>query len=378
MGIRDVILGRPSTPVSSGEPVTASSISSFVPAYRNQAVTQIPLLTTSRREAMSVPAIARARNLISNTIGGLPLFYYLDDELRNESRQIPRLPWMRQFEPGTPRSVTLGYLVDSMLFFGRGYLRVREIYEEDGRPRSFEWIDPAFVTFDVDQVTGRITRYYINLTPVPFSGVGSLIVFVGPDEGILVRGATTIRTCVELESAARHFAESPTPSVTLKNEGMDLPAEQVESLLARWRDSRRQATVGYLSSALSVQTHGFSPADMTLVDARKFQVEEVARLTGIPPWYIGAETGSSMTYSNLNSSRRDLIDLSLAPFEVAIEQRLSMDDVTPRGHHVQFSYNDFLRSTPIERAQLLDALVRNGILSAEEARDAGGFLEGPI
>ena len=376
MGIRDIILGRPST--SAVEPVKASVVSPFIPGFRSQAVTNLQLLTVTRREAMTVPAIARARNLIANTIGGLPLKYYVDDETTGEAREIRRLPWMRQLEPGSPRATTIGYLVDSMLFFGRGYLRVRDVYEEDGRPRSFEWVDPAYVTFDVDSATGRITRYYLNLNIAPMTGVGSLVVFPGPDEGILVRGGTTIRTCVELESAARHFAESPTPSVTLKNEGMDLPAEQVESLLARWRDSRRQATVGYLSSALSVQTHGFSPADMTLVDARKFQVEEVARLTGIPPWYIGAETGSSMTYSNLNSSRRDLIDLSLAPFEVAIEQRLSMDDVTPRGHHVQFSYNDFLRSTPIERAQLLDALVRNGILSAEEARDAGGFLEGPI
>ena len=375
MGIRDVILGRPSPTV---EPVKASNVSPYIPGYRSQAVTNLQLLTTTRREAMTVPAIARARNLIANTIAGLPLEYYVEDESTGESRQIRKLPWMRQLEPGTPRATTIGYLVDSMLFFGRGYLRVREIYEEDGRPRSFEWVDPAFVTFDVDSMTGRITRYYLNLTPVPRSGVGSLVVFPGPDEGILVRGGLTVKICIELERAAKNFAESPTPAVTLKNEGMDLPADQVESLLARWRDSRRTSTVGYLSSALSVQTHGFSPADLTLVDARKFQVEEVARLTGIPPWYIGADTGGSMTYANLNSSRRDLIDLCLAPFETAIEQRLSMEDIVPRGHHVAFSFTDFLRSTPIERAQLYDSLVRNAILTPEEAREMERHQGGPI
>jgi HK97 family phage portal protein len=159
---------------------------------------------------------------------------------------------------------------------------------------------------------------------------------------------------------------------------MDLPADQVESMLTRWRESRKNSAVGYLSSALSIQTHGFSPADMTLVDARRFQVEEAARLTGIPAWYLGADTGSSMTYSNLNSSRRDFIDFSLAPFETAIEQRLSMEDVVPRGHHVQFSFTDFLRSTPIERAQLYDSLIRNGILTPEEARDMERHQGGPI
>jgi hypothetical protein len=376
MGIRDVILGRPSTPAV--EQVRASNVSPFIPGYRSQAVTNLQLLTVTRREAMTVPAVARARNLIANTIAGLPLTYYVDDETTGESRQIRRLPWMKQLEPATPRATTIGYLVDSMLFFGRGYLRIRDVYEEDGRPRSFEWVDPAYVTFDVDQNTGRITRYYLNLNPAPMSGVGSLVVFPGPDEGILVRGGWTIRTCVELERAAKNFAEAPTPAVTLKNEGMDLPADQVESMLARWKDSRRNSAVGYLSSALSIETHGYSPADLTLVDARRFQVEEVARMTGIPAWYLGADTGSSMTYSNLNSSRRDLIDFSLAPFENAIEQRLSMDDITPRGHHVSFSFTDFLRSTPIERAQLYDSLVRNGILSPEEARDMERHQGGPI
>ena len=375
MALRDIIFGTSPKPA---RPVQASTVSPFIPGFRSQAVTTLALLTVTRREAMTVPAIARARNLIANTIAGLPFRYYVDNETTGESTEIRRLPWMKQLEPGTPRSTTLAYLVDSMLFFGRGYLRVREVYEEDGRPRSFEWVDPAYVTFDVNQETGRITRYYLNLNPVPMSGVGSLLVFPGPDEGILVRGGTTIRTCVELENAARHFAESPTPAVTLKNEGMDLPSEQVESLLARWRDARRSTAVGYLSSALSIETHGFSPADMTLVDARRFQVEEAARLTGIPAWYLGADTGSSMTYSNLNSSRRDLIDFSLAPFETAIEQRLSMDDVTPRGHHVAFSFTDFLRSTPIERAQLYDSLVRNGILTPEEARDMERHQGGPI
>ena len=376
MGIRDIILGRPSTPKV--EPVKASNVSPFIPGYRSQAVTNLQLLTVTRREAMTVPAIARARNLIANTIGGLPLKYYVDNESTGEAVEIRRLPWMKQLEPGTPRATTIGYLVDSMLFFGRGYLRVRDVYEEDGRPRLFEWVDPAFVTFDVDADTGRITRYYLNLNPTPRSGIGSLIVFPGPDEGILVRGGFTVRTCVELERAAKNFAESPTPSVTLKNEGMDLPADQVESMLTRWRESRKNSAVGYLSSALSIQTHGFSPADMTLVDARRFQVEEAARLTGIPAWYLGADTGSSMTYSNLNSSRRDFIDFSLAPFETAIEQRLSMEDVVPRGHHVQFSFTDFLRSTPIERAQLYDSLIRNGILTPEEARDMERHQGGPI
>lgn len=367
MGLREIILGRPAPEPA---PVTASTgVSAVIGNYRSQSVTNLALLTVTRQEAMSVPAVARARNLIANTIGSMPLRYYVRDESTGRSSQLERLPWMRQLEPGTPRQTTLAYLVDSMLFFGRGYLRVREIYEEDGRPKSFEWIDPAYVTFDVDPVTGRITRYYINLNPVPRVGVGSLIVFPGPDEGILVRGGRTIRTSVDLELAARNFAESPTPAVTLRNSGVDLPAEQVQSLLAAWRDGRRNSSVSYLASALELETHGFSPADLTLVEARAFQVQEISRLVGIPAWYIAADSGSSMTYSNVANSRRDLVDFSLMPFAHAVEQRLSMEDVTRRGHHVAFSFDDYLRASPIELAQFYSVLVGQGIVRPEDAAD---------
>jgi hypothetical protein len=85
--------------------------------------------------------------------------------------------------------------------------------------------------------------------------------------------------------------------VTLKNSGMDLPSEQVDNLLARWKESRRQSAVGYLSSAVDIQTHGYSPADLTLVEARAFQVQEVSRMVGIPAYYLATDTGSSMTYA---------------------------------------------------------------------------------
>jgi HK97 family phage portal protein len=367
VGIVDVILGRPSTPVEGPRPVATAAVQSL---RVSDAIRQAQLLGATRSEAMSVPAIARARNLIAGTIAGMPLLAYVDDEVAGTNVEVPRLPWMRQPEVDTPRATTLAYTVDSLLFYGRGYWRVTDVYREDGRPRTFEWIDPTLVTFDINIETGKITRYYVNLTPVPASGIGSLVVFSSLDEGILIRGGQTIKAAYELEAATVNYARNPAPSITLKNTGMDLPSEQVEKLLSRWRESRRSSggSVAYLSAALDMSSVGFSPKDMMLVEAREYQVAEIARLTGIPPWYLGADTGGSMTYSNVNSTRRDLLDFSLHPYVSAIEQRLSMDDVTPRGTHVSFSFTDFLRSSPIERAQLYNALVPLGILSPEEAR----------
>jgi phage portal protein BeeE len=76
-----------------------------------------------------------------------------------------------------------------------------------------------------------------------------------------------------------------------------------------------------------------------------------------------------MTYSNVTQSRRDLIDLSIKPFIVAIEQRLSQPDFTPQTQHVRFDLNDFLRGTAEERARVWEILNRVGALSADEIRE---------
>ena len=374
--LRDVILGT-AAGTSTAQPVAQASLEPFrVSPFISKYYTQY---ATSRFDAMSVPAVARGRNLIAGTIASMPLDVFVTDIATQERRQVAPMPWVEQPQVDVPRLTTLAYTVDSLWFYGRAYWMVTEVYQEDGRPRRFRWIDPLDVTFDTDLNTGLITRYYYKLSVVPASGVGSLVVFTSIDEGLLIRAGQTIRTCIELEKSALDFARNPAPSVTLKNTGMDLPSEQVQTLLAGWRESRRATggAVAYLSAAMEMDSVGFSPKDLAMVDAREFQVAEIARATGLPPAMLGAPAGG-LTYQNVQAERRGLVDLALQPYMSAIEQRLSMDDVTPRGTTLMFVPNDFLRATPIEEAQLLSVLLDREVITIDEARRRIGEPGGPL
>jgi HK97 family phage portal protein len=374
--LRDVILGT-AAETSTAQPVAQASLQPFrVSPNISEFFGQY---SASRFDAMSVPAVARARNLVAGTIASMPLDVFVTDIATQERRQVPPMPWVEQPQLDVPRLTTLAYTVDSMWFYGRAYWMVTEVYQEDGRPRRFRWINPLDVTFDTDLFTGLITRYYYKLAVVPASGVGSLVVFTSIDEGLLIRAGQTIRTCIELEKSALDFARNPAPSVTLKNTGMDLPSEQVQNMLAGWRESRRSTggAVAYLSAAIEMDSVGFSPKDLAMVDAREFQVAEIARATGLPPAMLGAPAGG-MTYQNVQAERRALVDLALHPYMAAIEQRLSMDDVTPRGTTLMFMPNDFLRATPIEEAQLLSVLLDRSVITVDEARRRIGEPGGPL
>ena len=370
--IRDILLGQ--------APATAPAVQASLQPFRvSRGIERSMFGATSRHDAMTVPAVARARNLVAGTIASMPLDQFVQDQATREIQQVPPYPWVEQPQVDIPRMTTLAYTVDSLWFYGRAYWLVTEVYAEDGRPRRFQWVDPLLVTFDVDLQTQLVTRYYVNLTPTPRSGVGSLVVFTSIDEGLLTRAGQTIRTCIELEKAALDFARFPSPAITLKNSGMDLPADQVQNLLDRWRESRRSSggAVAYLSSALDMDSVGFSPKDMAMVEAREFQVAEIARATGLPGALLGAPAGG-MTYQNVQAERRGLVDLALQPYMSAIEQRLSMDDVTPRGTTLMFQPNDFLRATPIEEAQLLSVLLDRDVITSDEARRRVGQPGGPL
>ena len=318
----------------------------------------------TRREAMSVPAIARARNIMCATAGSLGLYRYND----MTGQKINNVPLLYQPDPDSPAHITWTWVYDSLYFYGKAYLQVLDVYQEDLRPRQARWIDPTRVTPMLNTNQTMIESYYVDGSPVPSSGVGSLIYIPGADEGILARGASTIATAVALEQAAKRAAEEPTPQTVLKSTGVDLPTEKITELLTKWKQSRNTRATAYLYSGLDMQTIGFDPRSQQLVEARQYIAAEIARLSNIPAWYLGAET-NSMTYSNVESERRNLAELSLIPYLLRpLESRLSMFDVTPRGVSVRADLREFTRSTAKERIEVIAKMLELGLIDIDEAR----------
>lgn len=326
----------------------------------------ITLTAVGRDEAMSVPSVARCRNLIVSTIANMPLELYR----RSTGEELGKPFWLEQPSVSQPRSVTLAWTVDSLLFFGVAYWQVTELYADDGRPARFQWIAPGRVSFTTDGNTNFITQYTIDGTPVPMSGLGSLITFQAQDEGVLQRGARTLRSAIDLENAMRVASATPMPSGVLKNTGADLSQEEVQAILASWKAARERRSTAYLTSTLEYQPTAFSPRDMMFVDAIQNTATQIARMMNVPAYYISADMNNSMTYSNVQDERKQFVALSLAPYIHAIQDRLSMDDITARGNIVKFDVDSaFLKTDPIERLTVIEKMLTLGLITVEQAME---------
>lgn len=322
----------------------------------------------TRAQAMQVPTIARARNLLAGTIAELPL-----EAWTASGDAAPPLPWHGQPDSHAPRAVTLAWTIDDLLFHGYAYWQVTAVYADDGRPMRMHRLNPARVTEQIGPDGWTIVGLTVDGRPAPHTGVGRVVMFQGLDEGLLTRAGTTILTALALERAAKRYADEPLPASVLKNKGAELSRSKIDELLDRWKAARRDGSVGYLNADIDLDRVGWSAGELQLVEAREHLSVELARACNVPAWYVGADTGTSMTYSNLTSQRRDLIDYSMRPFLSAVEQRLTMADVTPGPTVIRFGLDDFLRGDPRERAEVWSMLIAADVIDADEARAREGL-----
>jgi len=318
-----------------------------------------------RYVALQVPAVARCRNLIAGVISSIDLELYK----KSTGVELESPLWLDQPDIRMPRSVMIAMTVDSLLFYSVAYWRVTSLYADDGRPSGFEWVANTRVTVTTNETGDEVQYYSVNGVRAPMSGIGSLVTFQSLLPGVLETGARTIQAALDIEKAASVAAATPMATTVIKNNGADLPEAQVSGILAAWKAARASRSTAFLTSTLDVQNIGFSPKDMMYNEASQYLATQIARLMNVPAYYISADMNNSMTYQNILDGRKEFVAYSLQPFISAIENRLSMDDITAHGNVVRFALDEtFLRADTAARLDAIEKMLNLGLIDLQQAQ----------
>jgi hypothetical protein len=323
----------------------------------------------SRAEALQVPAVLRSRNLIAGTLSSLPV------HIRDKERRIAtptRL--LEQIDPNIPNVVTFSQTYEDLLFEGISWWRVLEIGWH-GYPTFAEHInvDRVHVSgVDLPTLNGHRAfgpfQVFIDGIPVPDEQV---IRFDSPNPALLRYAARAIRTCLNLDTTASMYATEPLPLGYLSprdGERVREDEDAVQEMLDKWEIARRSRVWAYVGQALEAKTLQFNAEQIQLADQRQHAVLEIARAAGIDPEDLGVST-TSRTYQNSEQRRRDLLDFTLTAYMSAVEQRLSMRDVLPRGYEAKVNLDAFLRADTKARMESYQIGVPVGAYTLSEIRE---------
>jgi phage head maturation protease len=328
-----------------------------------------------RDEALSVPTVLRGRNLICS-VATLPLV-----QIGPEGHFV-RNPLLEQLDVDVANVVTLAQLVEDLLFEGIGWLQVtardfadfpirvrhRDVttvsLQPPGSPDS-----PAPLPSGEDP---RGAQVWVDGKPVP---ARDMIRVDSPNPALLKVGGRAVKRAILLDKAARMYADDPRPmDYFTPSEGADpVDDEEIQSILAEHQAARRKRATAYVPAAL--QYHSVdspSPAELQLVELQRQAGLDIANAIGVDPEDLGIST-TSRTYFNSVDRRQSKINDVLAMYMRAVTDRLSMGDVTRRGHRVEFDLRGYMKADPPTRVAYYQGMKALGAITDEEIREMEGL-----
>lgn len=291
----------------------------------------MPAEAMDRAAALAIPAVSRARLIITSTVARVPLVAYRGTN-RLDGSERPR--WLDRTDgPMSPYHRMLS-TVDDLLFYGWSAWAVErdamgQVIAADHIP-FHEWEITAEGAIKWNDAAAGV---WIEVDP------STVILIPGSHAGILAEAPVALKHARDLLTAATTAASTPSAYVEL-HQTNDVPMTdaEIDKLIDRWTAARRGDNGGVAFTSAGIETKEMGAYnEHLLVEGRNAAAVDVARALGVPSSVLDATTPTaSLNYETREGRASELVDYCLAAYMAPIAARLGMDDMSPRGNSVEF------------------------------------------
>ena len=191
-------------------------------------------------------------------------------------------------------------------------------------------------------------------------------------------GTSTLQSCRAAfnsaldanNAAAATFRNGVRPSGVLSLD-RPLTADQrgvTEGLLQeKFRGAMNDGRPMLLDNGLKWESISLSPEDAQMLETRRFTVEELCRIFGVPPFMIGHTETSTSWGSGLEQQvlafQKFTLRRRLKRFEQALEKQLLAPEELAKGYYIRFNMEGLLRADMKARAEYYAAGLKDGWLN---------------
>lgn len=323
------------------------------------------LPAVSQTSAMQVSAVWACVSLITGAVSMLPAGIY-----RNLGRGERQREWSHpldwalndEFCPRWSASAGWEYLMLSRLFEGDAYARILRgpngqfqglVPWHPGRVETLVFKDGSRLAYILHPEPNTSNEAVLldqddvlHVTGLGFDGRRSLSPL---RHALRMAGAVSLAT---QDAAAQFYANQMRPDYALvAPEGVDWDREQIEDLRQQLYEkhaaSRGQASRPMLlSGGVKIETISLSNEDAELLGTRQFQIEEIARAFGVPPFMIGHNEKTTSWGSGVAEMGTGFVRYVLRPHLRAFQNEINRKLF--RGPGMQVEFDTF----ELERADL--------------------------
>jgi HK97 family phage portal protein len=316
------------------------------------------------RALQLVPVFASTR-LLADSIASLPLQQFR--RASDGSRQQMELSSL--FASPSQHGTSYEWVqraVTSLTLRGNAFGYVTQ-YGSSGYPSQVEWLHPDCVSVGEDS-TMAPARWFVLGRPV--DGLVHIPGHVLPGRvlGLSPIRAYALTTDTGLLSQAfgrDWFANGKTPSAVLSTD-QALTSDQAETMKARFMASSKDREPIVLGAGLAYKPLMVPPEESQFLATMKATTNQIASIYGIPPEMIGGESGSSLTYANVEQQAINFVTYTLRPYITKLEATLSA--LLPRPQFVRFNVDSIIRADLKARYEAHQIGLSAGFLNRDEVR----------
>lgn len=323
------------------------------PAFASENPFAWPRDAVSPDSAMRHAAVFRAVSLIAGAVARLPAYTYRlqkdGDRERNDSHPSGYL-LLKRPNPRMSRTIFWRQVATEMLLEGQGIVWVQR--RQSGAPVAL-WPIPWRRT-TVNLAGGRLV-YRLTLD-------GGAQIAADQDDVLHIPGSndwdeteckTPIRAYADSVAAGieanryarRYFENDATPGGYIKYPNKLRDAKQADEIRAYWQQKfggeRRFAGPAVLTEGGEFHNIAINAKDAQLLEARRYSVEDIARIFGVPRFLLALDETS--WGSGIEQLGILFVRYTLAPHLTAIEDECNAKLFGTDAHFVDFDERELMR-----------------------------------
>ena len=339
----------------------------------------------NERTAMSMTAVYACVRILAESIAALPLHVFRQGPNGSRIRAEEHPLFFLLHDEPNPEMTSFTFretLMTHLLLWGNAFAQV--LRNGKGEVAALYPLMPNKVSVERDEKGQLFYRYQRSDQEPPTMEGNSVILFPGeilhiPGLGFdglvgyspisMTKNAIGLAMAAE-EYGSKFFANGAAPAGVLEHPNV---VKDVSKLRDSWNSAfggtANAGKIAILEEGLRFHPISMSPQDSQLIETRKYQLDEIARIFRIPPHMVGDLDKSS--FNNIEQQGLEFVKYTLDPWVVRWEAALSKALLTreeKRRYEIRFNVDGLLRGDYKSRMEGYAVGINNGFMTPNDAR----------